>query len=88
LNEVEHDPGLFHRSNTKKVFADRRGTVVDELAEARDHMNRVMQSFTTNSIGVEEVVVILRVMVEGTGRPLYIYAHRSDRPVDSSAMAY
>jgi hypothetical protein len=25
LNEVEHDPGRFHRSNTKKVFADRCG---------------------------------------------------------------
>jgi hypothetical protein len=36
----------FHRSNTKKVFADRRGTVVDDLAEARDHATRVVQSFT------------------------------------------
>jgi hypothetical protein len=37
----------FHRSNTKKVFADRRDAVVDDLAEARDHATRVVQSFTT-----------------------------------------
>jgi hypothetical protein len=36
----------FHRSNTRKVFADRRGAVVDDLAEARDHATRVVQSFT------------------------------------------
>ena len=34
----------FHCSNTKKVFVDRRGTVVDDLAEARDHATRVVQS--------------------------------------------
>jgi ATP-dependent Clp protease ATP-binding subunit ClpX len=37
--------------------------------------------------GVEEVV-ISREVVEGTARPLYIYADRSDRAVESSAMAY
>jgi hypothetical protein len=26
----------FHCSNTKKVFVDQRGAVVDDLAEARD----------------------------------------------------
>ena len=36
----------FHCSNTKKVFVDRRGAVVDDLAEARDHAARVVQSFT------------------------------------------
>jgi len=36
----------FHCSNTKKVFVDRHGTVVDDLAEARDHATRVVQSFT------------------------------------------
>ena len=36
----------FHCSNTKKVFVDRRGAVVDDLAEARDHATRVVQSFT------------------------------------------
>ena len=37
----------FHCSNTKKVFLDRRGTVVDDLAEARDHATRVVQSLTS-----------------------------------------
>ena len=36
----------FHRSNTKKVFVDRCGAVVDDLAEARDHATRVVQSLT------------------------------------------
>ncbi|MCA6108351.1 DUF6894 family protein [Bradyrhizobium cenepequi] len=36
----------FHCSNTKKVFADRRDAVVDDLTEARDHATRVVQSFT------------------------------------------
>jgi len=36
----------FHCSNTKKVFVDRRGAVVDDLAEARDHATRVVQSLT------------------------------------------
>jgi ATP-dependent Clp protease ATP-binding subunit ClpX len=36
--------------------------------------------------GVEEVV-ISREVVEGTARPLYIYADRFDRAVKSSAMA-
>jgi len=39
--------GYFHCSNTKKVFVDRRGAVVDDLAEARDHATRVVQSFTS-----------------------------------------
>jgi len=30
----------FHCSNTKKVFVDRRGAVVDDPAEARDHATR------------------------------------------------
>src|SRR5215475_11720089 len=36
----------FHCSNTKKVFVDRRGAMVDDLAEARDHAARVVQSLT------------------------------------------
>jgi len=36
----------FHCSNMKKVFVDRRGAVVDDLAEARDHAIHVAQSFT------------------------------------------
>jgi len=36
----------FHCSNTKKVFVDRRGAVVDDLVEAHDHATRVVHSFT------------------------------------------
>jgi hypothetical protein len=36
----------FHCSNTKKVLVDYRGAVVDDLAEARDQANRVVQAFT------------------------------------------
>ncbi|OSJ09325.1 hypothetical protein BST63_35825 [Bradyrhizobium canariense] len=36
----------FHCSNTKTVFVDRRGAVVDDLAEARDHATRVVQCLT------------------------------------------
>jgi ATP-dependent Clp protease ATP-binding subunit ClpX len=32
--------------------------------------------------------VISRAVVEGTARPLYIYADRSDRAVESSATVY
>ena len=38
---------FFHCSNTKKVFLDQRGAVVSDLAEARDHATRVVQSFTS-----------------------------------------
>ena len=37
----------FHCSNTKKAFIDSRGAVVDDLAEARDHATRVVQSLTS-----------------------------------------
>jgi len=36
----------FHRSTTKKVFLDHYGAVVNDLAEARDHATRLVQSFT------------------------------------------
>jgi hypothetical protein len=36
----------FHCSNTKKVFVDYHGAVVDDLAEARDHATRVVESVT------------------------------------------
>ena len=38
----------FHCSNAKKVFVDRRGAMVDDLAEARDQATRVVQSFTND----------------------------------------
>jgi len=37
---------FFHCSNTKKVFLDHSGAVVNDLAEARDHATRVVQCFT------------------------------------------
>jgi hypothetical protein len=39
----------FHCSNAKKVFVDHRGTMVEDLAEARDHATRVVQSFTNEA---------------------------------------
>jgi len=36
----------FHCSNTKKVFVDYCGAVVDDFAEALDHATRVVESFT------------------------------------------
>ena len=37
----------FHRSTTRKVFLDHQGAVVNDLAEARDHATRLVQSFTS-----------------------------------------
>ena len=34
----------FHCSHAKKTFVDRRGAVVDDLTEARDHATNVVQS--------------------------------------------
>ena len=36
----------FHCSNTKKVFVDYHGAVIDNFVEAHDHATRVVQSFT------------------------------------------
>jgi hypothetical protein len=36
----------FHCSNAKKVFVDRSGALVDDIAEARDHATNVVQSLT------------------------------------------
>jgi hypothetical protein len=36
----------FRCSTTKNVFVDRSGAVVDDLAEARDHATRVVESLT------------------------------------------
>ena len=37
---------FFHCSTPKKVFLDHHGAVVNDLAEARDHATRLVQSFT------------------------------------------
>ena len=34
----------FHASHAKKALVDRRGAVVDDLTEARDHATNVVQS--------------------------------------------
>ena len=36
----------FHCSNTRKVFVDRGGALVNDLAEARDHAAHVVRSLT------------------------------------------
>ena len=36
----------FHCSNSRNVFVDRRGAVVNDLVEALDHATRVVQSLT------------------------------------------
>jgi Domain of unknown function (DUF6894) len=43
--EVGHDPSIFPPLTTKKVFLDHHGAVVNDLAEARDHATRLVQSF-------------------------------------------
>jgi hypothetical protein len=37
---------FFHCSNTRKVFLDQHGAVVNDIAEAREHATRLVQSFT------------------------------------------
>ena len=44
---------FFHCSNTKKVFVDHHGAVVNDLVEARCHATRLVQSFT-NERSVED----------------------------------
>ncbi|MET4024209.1 hypothetical protein ABIC10_009354 [Bradyrhizobium sp. S3.2.12] len=36
----------FHCSNRSEVLVDRRGAVVDDLVEARDHATRVVRCLT------------------------------------------
>ncbi len=36
----------FHCSNTKKVFVDYRGAVVDDLDDARDQATHIVRSLT------------------------------------------
>jgi hypothetical protein len=43
----------FHCSTTKKVFLDHHGAVVNNLAEARDHATRLVQSYT-NECSLED----------------------------------
>lgn len=43
---ARHSLVLRSASNFSKDAVDRRGVVVDDLAEARDHATRVVQSYT------------------------------------------
>jgi hypothetical protein len=66
----------FHCSNTKKVFVDRRGAVVDDLAEARDHATRVVQSFT-NERSLEDWRDWVLHVSDDQGDELFIVPSRS-----------
>ena len=88
---------LFEMENIELTFADEALGAVARRAIERKTGARGLRSileailletmFDLPSLeGVEEVV-ISREVVEGTARPLYIYADRSDRAVESSASA-
>ncbi|QOG19215.1 ATP-dependent Clp protease ATP-binding subunit ClpX [Bradyrhizobium sp. SEMIA] len=89
---------LFEMENIELTFADEALGAVARKAIERKTGARGLRSileailletmFDLPSLeGVEEVV-ISREVVEGTARPLYVYADRSDRAVKRSAMAY
>src|ERR1700692_950304 len=88
---------LFEMENIELTFADEALCAVARRAIARKTGARGLRSILESILletmfdlpgleGVEEVV-ISREVVEGTARPLYIYADRSDRAVESSASA-
>src|SRR5215470_10512681 len=88
---------LFEMENIDLTFADEALGAVARKAIERKTGARVLRSILESILletmfdlpgleGVEEVV-ISREVVEGTARPLYIYADRSDRAVETSAMA-
>jgi len=67
--------------------------LIDDHAIVRQGLRSILESILLETMfdlpgleGVEEVV-ISREVVEGTARPLYIYADRSDRAVETSASA-
>ena len=89
---------LFEMENIELTFADEAlGAVARKAIERKTGargLRSILESILLETMfdlpgleGVEEVV-ISREVVEGTARPLYIYADRSDRAVESSAMAY
>src|SRR5260221_132910 len=88
---------LFEMENIELTFADEALGAVSRKAIERKTGARGLRSILESILletmfdlpgleGVEEVV-ISREVVEGTARPLYIYADRSDRAVASSASA-
>ena len=89
---------LFEMENIELTFADEAlGAVARKAIERKTGargLRSILESILLETMfdlpgleGVEEVV-ISREMVEGTARSLYIYADRSDRAVESSAMTY
>src|SRR6202163_453262 len=88
---------LFEMENIVQTFADEAlGAVARKAIERKTGargLRSILESILLETMfdlpgleGVEEVV-ISREVVEGTARPLYIYADRSDRAVESSASA-
>ena len=88
---------LFDMENVGLTFTDDALKSIARKAITRKTGARGLRSIMENILletmfdlpgleGVEEVV-ISREVVEGTARPLYIYADRSDRAVESSASA-
>jgi ATP-dependent Clp protease ATP-binding subunit ClpX len=88
---------LFEMENIELTFADEAlGAVARKAIERKTGargLRSILESILLETMfdppgpeGVEEVV-ISREVVEGTARPLYIYADRSDRAVQSSTMA-
>jgi ATP-dependent Clp protease ATP-binding subunit ClpX len=88
---------LFEMENIELTFADEAlGAVARKAIERKTGargLRSILESILLETMfdlpgleGVEEVV-ISREVVEGTARPLYIYADRSDRASESSASA-
>src|SRR6476646_2379895 len=88
---------LFEMENVDLTFADEAlGAVARRAIERKTGargLRSILEAILLETMfdlpgleGVEEVV-ISREVVEGTARPLYIYADRSDRAVESSASA-
>src|SRR6059036_20996 len=88
---------LFEMENIELTFADEAlGAVARRAIERKTGargLRSIMEDILLDTMfdlpsleGVEEVVISKQV-VEGTARPLYIYADRSDRAVESSASA-
>jgi ATP-dependent Clp protease ATP-binding subunit ClpX len=86
---------LFEMENIELTFADEAlGAVARKAIERKTGargLRSILESILLETMfdlpgleGVEEVV-ISREVVEGTARPLYIYADRSDRVVENSA---
>jgi ATP-dependent Clp protease ATP-binding subunit ClpX len=88
---------LFEMENIELTFADEAlGAVARRAIERKTGargLRSILESILLETMfdlpgleGVEEVV-ISREVVDGTARPLYIYADRSDRTAESSASA-